>query len=116
MIGSRATSGSVATRLRNVVIACGAVEQVGVHVDVEHVRAAAHLLERDLERLLVLAALDEAAEARRARDVRALADHHEVRVGRDRERLEAAEARHRLAAAGTARGGTPSTAAAIART
>ena len=67
MIGSRATSGSVATRFRNVVIACGAVEQVGVHVDVEEVRAAAHLLERDLERLLELAALDQPAEARRAR-------------------------------------------------
>ena len=49
MIGIRATSGSVASRFRNVVIASLAVEQVGVHVDVEEVRAAAHLLERDLD-------------------------------------------------------------------
>ena len=80
MIGSRATSGSVATRLRKVVIACDAVEQVGVHVHVEEVRAAAHLLERDVERVLEVAALDQPAEARRAGDVRALADHHEVRL------------------------------------
>ena len=71
-----------------------AVEQVGVHVHVEEVRAAAHLLERDLDRVLVVVRLDQAAEARRAGDVRALADHHEVRVRRDRERLEPAEGRH----------------------
>ena len=67
MIGSRATSGSVATRFRNVVIACGAVEQVGVHVHVEEVRAAAHLLERDLERLLPLAAPRRAGGSARSR-------------------------------------------------
>ena len=49
MIGIRATSGSVAIRFRNVVIASLRVEQVGVHVHVEQVRAAAHLLERDLD-------------------------------------------------------------------
>src|SRR5581483_7036630 len=38
-------------------------------------------------------ALDQPPEAGRAGDVRPLADHHEVRVLRDRERLEAAEAR-----------------------
>ena len=43
------------------------VEEVGVHVDVEDVGAAADLLERDLDRLLELAALDQAPEARRAR-------------------------------------------------
>ena len=50
MIGSRATSGSVAITFRNVRHRLLAVEQVGVHVDVEDVRAAAHLLERDLDR------------------------------------------------------------------
>ena len=68
------------------------VEQVGVHVDVEDVRAAAHLLERDVDGALVVARLDQAAEARRAGHVRALADHHEARVGADLERLEPAEA------------------------
>ena len=72
-----------------------AVEQVGVHVHVEEVRAAAHLLERDVERLLHRAALDEAAEAGRAGDVRPLADEREVRDGvvAQLERLHAAEAR-----------------------
>ena len=69
------------------------VQQVGVHVDVEQVRAAAHLLERDLDRGAVVARLDQAPEARRAGDVRPLADHHEARVRADLERLEAAEAR-----------------------
>ena len=93
MIGIRATSGSVAMRLRKVVIACDAVEQVGVHVHVEEVRAAAHLLERDLERALPVVRLDDPAEAGRAGDVRALADHDEAGVRADLERLEAAEAR-----------------------
>ena len=67
------------------------VEQVGVHVHVDQVRAAPHLLERDVDAALVVAGLDQAAELRRAGDVGALADHHEPGVGRDAERLEAAE-------------------------
>ena len=69
-----------------------AVEQVGVHVDVEDVRAAAHLLERDLDRAGEVAVLDQAAEPRRAGDVRALADQDEPGVRADLERLEAAPA------------------------
>ena len=107
MIGIRATSGSVAIRLRNVVIASLAVEQVGVHVHVEQVRAAAHLLERDVDRALVVVGLDQPAEARRAGDVRPLADHHEAGVRADLERLEAAEPRARRGAAARARGGRP---------
>ena len=80
------------------------VEEVGVHVDVEDVRAAANLLERDLDRLLELAALDQAPEPRRARDVRPLADHDEVRLREDAERLEAAEPRQTLAFRDTSRG------------
>ena len=72
-----------------------AVEQVGVHVHVEDVRAAAHLLERDVDGALVVVRLDQPAEARGAGDVRALADHHEAGVRADLERLEAAEARPR---------------------
>ena len=70
------------------------VEQVGVHVHVEEVRAAAHLLERDVHRTLEVVRLDEPPELRRARHVRALADDHEARVRPDAERLEAREARN----------------------
>ena len=77
------------------------VQQVGVHVHVEQVRAAAHLLERDVDRRAVVVRLDQAAEARRAGDVRPLADHHEAGVLADLERLEAAEARARAAARGS---------------
>src|SRR6184192_1479881 len=72
------------------------VEEVGVHVDVEHVRPAAHLVERDLDRPGEVARFDEAAESDRAGDVGALADHHEARVGTDFERFETAEARPRV--------------------
>ncbi len=71
-----------------------ALEQVGVHVHVEGVRAAAHLLERDLHRPDPVARLDEAPESRRARHVRPLADQDEARVRADLERLEAAPVRH----------------------
>ena len=77
MIGTR-DLGSVATRVRNEAIAFG-VEHALVHVDVDHVGAAAHLLERDLASALVIAALDEERELLRAGDVGALADHHEER-------------------------------------
>ena len=73
------------------------VEQVGVHVHVEQVRAASHLLERDVDRALEVVRLDQPAEPRRARDVRALADHDEAGVRPDDERLEAREARPRRA-------------------
>ena len=83
------------------------IEQVGVHVDVEDVRAAAHLLERDVDRALEVSGFDQSAEARRAGDVRALADHHESRVGTDRERLEAAETRRRAALGDVSWGQSP---------
>ena len=93
MIGSRAASGSVATRLRKVVIACFGVEQVGVHVHVEQVGAATHLLQRDVDRALEVAGLDQPAELRRASDVRPLTHHDEPRVRAYDERLETREAR-----------------------
>jgi len=71
------------------------VEQPLVHVDVEDVRAALDLIARDLERDLELLVLDQAPEAPRARDVGALADHHEAQLRANRERLEAAQARQR---------------------
>ena len=71
-----------------------AVEQVGVHVDVEHVRAAADLVGRDLDGGLVVAGLDQPAEPSRAGHVLPLADHHEPGLRRDREGLEPAQRRH----------------------
>ena len=64
----------------------------------------------------VVVRLDQPAEARRAGDVRPLADHHEARVRADLERLEPAEARapRRLAERRAAAG--PATASAIAAT
>ena len=59
---------------------------------VEQVRAAAHLIERDVHGGGPVLALHEPPELRRAGDVGALADHLEVRVFADHERLEAAEA------------------------
>src|SRR6185437_4147885 len=50
-----------------------------------------YLLERDLERLLEVAALDQAAEAGGAGEVRALADEDEIRLRVDGEGLEPAE-------------------------
>ena len=68
-----------------------AVEQVGVHVHVEQVGAAAHLLERDVHRALVVVGLDQPAEPGGAGDVGPLTDHDEAGVGSDLERLQAAE-------------------------
>ena len=107
MIGSRAASGSVARRLRKRPHRLLAVEQVGVHVHVERVRAVPHLLERDRDGLLEVAGLDERAEARRAGDVRPLADHHEAGVGPDLERLEPAPAGRGARARGPSAAGSP---------
>ena len=62
MIGTRAMSGSAASRFRNVRHRLRRVEQPLVHVDVEDLRAALDLLARDLERLVVLAGEDELRE------------------------------------------------------
>ena len=69
------------------------VEHALVHVDVEEVGAAAHLLEGDVDRAGVVAAGDQPGELLRAGDVGPLADHLEVGVGPDGQRLEAAELR-----------------------
>ena len=93
MIGSRATSGSVATRLRNVVIACSASS-----------RSASMLTSRMFAPPRTCSSATSTApwkspasirrsEPRRAGDVRPLADDDEARVRPDHERLETAEAR-----------------------
>ncbi len=70
----------------------GAVDHALVHAHVEDVGAALDLLARDRHGLVVLVFLDQPAELRRAGDVGALADHHEVGLRRDGQRLEATEA------------------------
>ena len=56
-------------RFRKVVMASSAVEQVRVHVDVDQVRAAAHLLHGNLDAALIVARLDQPPELQRAGDV-----------------------------------------------
>ena len=90
------------------------VEQVGVHVHVEQIRPAAHLLERDVDRTLEVVRLDQPAKARRPGHVRPLAHDDEPGVGADHERIEAGEAGPACRASGIRRGGSPSTARAIA--
>ncbi len=68
------------------------VEQPLVHIDVDDLGAAAHLLPRHLDRGLVVAVADQAGEALRSRHVGALAHVHEERIGADREGFEAGEA------------------------
>ena len=67
------------------------VEHALVHVDVDEIRTAAHLLERDLRRRRVVARLDQARELQRAGDVGSFADHLEVRLRPNRERFEPCE-------------------------
>ena len=64
------------------------IEHALVHVDVDHLRAVRHLVARDRERRDVVARLDQLAELRGARDVRALADVDEEHFGFEIERLE----------------------------
>ena len=67
------------------------LEQVGVHVDVEHVRAAAHHVQCDVQGAGVVLGLDQPAEPLGAGDVGALADHHEPGVRADLEALQPGE-------------------------
>ena len=69
------------------------IEHALVHVDVEDVGAAADLIERDLDGLAVVGGANQPCEPGRTGDVGALADHLEVAVGADRERLEAGKLR-----------------------
>ena len=59
-MGTFAISGSVATRLRNRVMACAPSSQVGVHVHVDQVGPVLHLVARDVDRRLEVAGLDQA--------------------------------------------------------
>ena len=66
------------------------VEQRLVDVDVDHVGAAVHLLERHRGRRCVVARLDQPRELPRAGDVGPLPDHQEVAVRPDGQPLQAA--------------------------
>jgi len=111
MTGTRAMSGSAATRLRNVTIAASE-SSTFIHVDVDDLGAVLDLVARHLQ-----AACNRlqspAAEFGGARDVGALADVDEGDRGRQFERLETRELR-RGSISGIARGGCGATAAAIA--
>ena len=113
MIGSRATSGSVATTLRNVVIACSASSR-SASIFTSRMLAPPRTCSSAISTAPgEVVRLDEPAKARRAGHVRALADEDEAGVGTDLEPFEPAEARTppRL---GDRPRGEPATAAAIA--
>ena len=97
--GTRATSGSAASRLRNAAHHLRTVQQALVHVDVDDVRPALDLLPGDGHGFVQLALADQPGELPRAGDVGPLADHHEGAVGAEHQRLQAAERPCRLAAA-----------------
>ena len=67
------------------------VEHRLVDVHVDHVGAAADLIERDARRLAEVVVFDQPRESLRARHVGPLADHLEVAVFADDQRLETAE-------------------------
>ena len=54
-----------------------------VHVYVEQVRAALHLLTRDSQRAIEIAGQDQLRKFWRTRDIRPLADHSETKLRRD---------------------------------
>src|SRR5439155_2135574 len=67
------------------------VEHALVHVDVDQVRAAPHLVERHPRRLGVVLRTNQPREPLRPGDVRALADHLEVGVRTYRQRFQTGE-------------------------
>ena len=93
------------------------LEHALVHVDVDQVGAAAHLIERDRGGLGKVVRSDQPRELRGAADVGPLADHLEIAVGTDRQHLEPRELGRprRWRPSGGIRGGRPITALAIAR-
>ena len=64
-----------------------------VHVHVQDVRPALHLLAGDRERPFKIPGQDQFGKLRRAGDVRAFAHHQKAALGRDDERFEPAQAR-----------------------
>ena len=89
MIGSRAISGSVAIRLRNLVIACSE-SSIASSMFTSRMLAPPRTCSSATSAACAKSpARDQAPEPRRPGDVGALADHLEVAVGADGQRLEA---------------------------
>ena len=98
MIGSRATSGSVAITFRNVRIACSLSSRSASMLTSRMLAPPRTCSSATSTAPREVVGLDQPPEARRAGDVRPLADQHEAGVGADLERLEAAPARPARAA------------------
>ena len=116
MTGTRAMSGSAATRFRKRTIAALRVEHRLVHVDVDDLRAVLDLLARDSTAPRRSRRRGSSLRERaRAGDVGALADVDEERVVADVERLEAREAHACARSSAPRAAAAPCTASAIAR-
>src|SRR5437867_2037742 len=78
---------------------CGfRIQKPFIHIDVDDLRAAFHLVARDTERFLILSGENEFRELRRARDIRAFADIDETQVGPEGQWLQTAQSKVRLGA------------------
>ena len=91
MIGIREISGSLPIKIQKARHGRFRIDHSFVHVDVENVGAALHLLARDSERAFEIAGQDQFRKLWRAGDVGALADDDETHLRRDVERLEPGE-------------------------
>ena len=83
MIGSRAASGSVAIRLRNVVIACSASSRSASMFTSRRFAPPRTCSMRDVDGALEVVGLDQPPELRRPGDVRPLADDDESGIRPD---------------------------------
>ncbi len=90
------------------------VEHALVHVDVDDLRAVFHLLAGHVQRFAVLLFFDQALELGRAGDVGALAHVHEQAELRSMVNGSRPDRRQATGISGSGRGGTPSTALAMA--
>jgi len=85
MTGTLAISGSVAMRLRKVVMARSPSSRSASMLTSSMFAPLRTCSAADVDRSLEVSRLDQLAEPRRPRDVLTLADHHEARVLRDPE-------------------------------
>jgi len=113
MMGSRAISGSLATKLRNAVMACTHPHGL-VHVDVQDVGPAAHLFESHRERSSESPALMRLANFFEPETLVRSPMRNEVRLGPDGQGVQPPGAGPRARFRPTSRD-TPCTACAIAR-
>ncbi|CAI8251483.1 MAG: Uncharacterised protein [Flavobacteriia bacterium] len=69
------------------------IDHAFVHIDVEDLSTVFHLILCDLKGRIVVALVDQSQELSRSGHIAALANIHEVRSGRDRQRFESAQAK-----------------------